>query len=205
MKLIFVRHGETQDNIENIASGRRNVPLTKKGILQAYALADRFKDEKIDIIYSSPLKRCLSVARIINQFHHAPIQIENNFSEYDWGEWEGMDLNEVFKQRAEKDKKGKRSKRYLRAPSGESFHSMELRVKKSVRQIIRNYPGQTILIVSHGGVNKLILNCLFNLGLDDFVYINQDYGCVNVIQEKYGFLQIHLVNDTSHLLKRNLI
>lgn len=86
MKLILVRHGRSIANNENKDQGEkgkwRNTSLHEKGIKQSKEVAERLKDEKIDIIYSSPLKRTMETAKEINKFHKLKIITDERLEEY---------------------------------------------------------------------------------------------------------------------------
>jgi len=56
-RLIFVRHGETEENKAKIVQGQKHGKLSEEGLEQAKKVAERLKDEKIDFIYSSDLDR----------------------------------------------------------------------------------------------------------------------------------------------------
>ncbi len=79
-KIILVRHGESIANAKGISQGNRNkwmdTSLTKKGKEQAKKLAERLKEEKIEVIYSSDLKRAKETAEEINKFHNLKIKFD---------------------------------------------------------------------------------------------------------------------------------
>ena len=69
MKLIITRHGETIENAKRICQGHLGGNLSKKGKLQAKKLAERLKNEKLDVIYSSDLKRTKDTTKEIKKYH----------------------------------------------------------------------------------------------------------------------------------------
>ncbi len=69
MKLLITRHGETKENVKGIVQGHLHGNLTEKGIHQAEKLALRLKNEKIDHIYSSDLRRAADTAKLIAKYH----------------------------------------------------------------------------------------------------------------------------------------
>ncbi|MEJ2267962.1 MAG: histidine phosphatase family protein [Nanoarchaeota archaeon] len=82
MKLIIVRHGETEENLKKIWQGHLQGKLTKKGIEQAKKLANRLKDEKLDVIFSSDLDRASDTAKEIAKFHsEVPIYLVEDLRE----------------------------------------------------------------------------------------------------------------------------
>ncbi len=93
MNIFFIRHGETDWNKEHLFQGKSNIPLNSNGIKQAENLANSLKNEKIDIIFSSPLDRALQTANIINKYHHATLYLDNQILERGLGELEGQCSN----------------------------------------------------------------------------------------------------------------
>lgn len=90
MEILLTRHGQTDWNVLKKVQGKADIELNKKGIEQAEATRDTLKNEKIDLILCSPLKRAKQTADIINQERNIPIIIDERVSERDFGEFEGM-------------------------------------------------------------------------------------------------------------------
>ena len=90
MQLIIIRHGETLWNKEGRVQGISDVELSSVGIEQARLLALSLKDHPIRVIHTSPLKRALKTAEVINEFHRKEIHIHNELMEIDPGDFEGV-------------------------------------------------------------------------------------------------------------------
>ena len=96
--LYLVRHGETIDNAAQILQGQLQGELNEKGIQQAEATRDKFKNEQIDVFVSSDLKRSIDTCRIIAAPHHKDVETTPLLRERDWGDFTGKfipDLKEV--------------------------------------------------------------------------------------------------------------
>lgn len=159
MKLILVRHGETDFNKERRFQGQLDEPLNKEGEKQAKRLANILKDANIDIIISSPLKRALKTAEIINKYHNKEIILEDLAKERGFGKLEGEKYENVdFKKIAlnnEYEKYGIESdKKFLE------------RVKKLLKKLIKNYKNKNVLLVTHAGIIKFILSIVLELDLE---------------------------------------
>ena len=89
MRIYLVRHGQTNDNIKNIMQGWKDTPLNDQGRLQANALVSFFREESIDIVYSSDLSRALETAQIIADAIHKEVYIDKQLREMYLGSWEG--------------------------------------------------------------------------------------------------------------------
>ena len=92
LRILFVRHGETDWNQTHRFQGRIEIPLNKEGKNQAHALALALKDELNLTIYSSPLVRAIETTRLIREFHPTtPLFEEEGLTEMDLGEFDGME------------------------------------------------------------------------------------------------------------------
>mgnify|MGYP001599786738 CR=1 FL=1 len=94
-RIIIIRHGETDHSLENRYSGFSDPPLNDKGIWQAERLAYRMRNEKVDVAYSSGLKRAYETAKIV--FKNKVIEKLANFSEMNFGIFEGLTYEEIIK------------------------------------------------------------------------------------------------------------
>jgi len=140
-EITFVRHGETDNNKNNIIQGDAlDQALNEAGEAQIKELAQQLKDQKFDLILCSPLKRVQQTAEIINQELNLEIQIEAKLMERDFGDWEGKnfetDLFEDFS--IEKF-------RMANPPNGETLQNVE----KRHRTVFEKYLGKKVLVVGH--------------------------------------------------------
>src|SRR3989344_166472 len=96
MRIIIVRHGETLENIQDVLMGHMPGTLSELGIEQARKVALRLKDERIEYIFSSDLKRSLDTANHIKEYHpYAVFEITNKLREVDMGAWQGKTKKEL--------------------------------------------------------------------------------------------------------------
>ncbi|HIG98432.1 TPA: histidine phosphatase family protein [Candidatus Woesearchaeota archaeon] len=172
--IYLVRHGITQSGIDGRHIGQKaDEDLTDEGMRQARTLADMLRLQGIAAIYSSPLKRAVSTARIIRdemvRYNPSLPQVfqVDRFTELDIGVFEGSTDSEiasnfpvVLEQRT-KDKWGFGIPRDPRDNGrGESYSDLVARVKGPVDDIIRRHAFDSVCIVGHQGVNRAILKCL---------------------------------------------
>jgi len=94
-KILLIRHGDTDWNVEEIFRGRADIELNETGIKQAELLAKHLADEKIVAIYSSPLKRALRTAEIIAGSHHMNVIPAQELIDFDYGAWQGLSHDTV--------------------------------------------------------------------------------------------------------------
>jgi broad specificity phosphatase PhoE len=96
--LIVFRHGQTHDNIRRIFSGRRNSTLTKEGIQQAEILYKKLMGEKIDVIITPNLSRCIKTSQIVlKSLINPKVEISNDLLERDYGNLTGKSKTKLFK------------------------------------------------------------------------------------------------------------
>ena len=89
MRLILIRHGETEWNVSGRYQGQTDIPLSDRGRAQAEALGRRFASIPVDAVYSSPLQRAYDTAAAIARVKGLPIQKADGLKELDFGEWDG--------------------------------------------------------------------------------------------------------------------
>lgn len=154
MRLILARHGETEENLAQITHGHKPGKLTTTGIEQAKKLALRLKEEKIDRIYVSDLKRAVDTAAEIIRYHpNAEVTYAPELREQAFGIYEGKPWGTV----AEEAKKAGIRKYDFKIQGGESWPEMTKRITDFVHALIHKEKDKTILIVSHGGPIRFFL------------------------------------------------
>lgn len=141
-ELYLTRHGETYDNANQIMQGQTQGELNVHGIAQARELAERLAGKHFDAFVSSDLKRAVDTCRIIAAPHHADIRTTPLLRERDWGGFTGRYIPDL-KDAAWPD-------------DVESLDDLKARARDFLDYIKREYPGQTILAVGHGIINKAI-------------------------------------------------
>ena len=95
MRLLLVRHGITQYNIDDLYTGQTDAPLTELGEHQAEAAGKYLATEKIDLIVSSDLQRTRYTAQAIAQYHNLPVLEDPDLREVHMGTWEGFTPEQV--------------------------------------------------------------------------------------------------------------
>ena len=153
MRLIVVRHGETEENARQIVQGHMPGKLSRKGIRQAKAIGLRLRKAKIDVIFSSDLRRTRDTASEIARFHRIPVHYARELRERHSGIFQGKHSS-VFTDAVMSS--GMLPAAY-RPEGGESVIDLRGRVRKFVRILYKDYGDKTVLIVTHGGVARALL------------------------------------------------
>ena len=200
MKLIITRHGETDYNVKGILQGQKQSKLTKNGIKQAKALAERLKDEKIDVIYTSELKRSIDTSNIVNKYHKIKIIKTNLLNERAYGDFEGKYGDKIYDNIPNFNERDKKL-RFTPPGKGESVVKLKKRIKKFLK-ILPKY--KNILIVGHSGTNKMILTILLKKSLKEWTRLKQDPTCISIVSKKGRKFILEKTNDTNHLKKAGI-
>lgn len=152
MKMVFVRHGETDWNVKKQIQGCTDIELNENGFLQAQFLADAISKEglQIDHIYSSRLKRASKTAEIIAGKFQIPMTIMDGLEEMNLGEWEGKTWADIPKLYPDVYAIWHKERRYTRTPGGESYQDLLDRLIPALQFIIQTE--QNVLIVTHSAV-----------------------------------------------------
>jgi probable phosphoglycerate mutase len=151
LKIYSTRHGQTSYNKQEIIMGTTDIDLDSTGEQQAKALAERIAElGTIDIIIASPMKRAQKTACAVAERCGLDIVTEERFREWDYGAYEGKSrFTEGFA-----DNKVNFAVRM--GKSGESLLQLTHRVYSALDDIIAEYSGRTVLLVTHGGVCRVI-------------------------------------------------
>lgn len=198
-KIILVRHGETDWNRHEVFRGQIDVPLNQNGLKQARALGDALKGQKLDAIYSSPLSRAVQTAEEIAKFQNLNVDVEDGFLDLSYGEWQGVSHEEVKARHPELDKKWHEQPHLLRFPGGESLDDVRERSMNALKRIASKHPDDTIVLVAHRVVNKVVLCAVLDLDNSYFWRIRQDTCCINIFEDAEIGYVLHRLNDTCHL------
>ena len=201
-RFILVRHGQTEWNRFQRFRGRVDIDLDETGLRQVEATADRITRWEVKAIYSSPLKRSMTTARIIAHRLGLEVQPMEGINDMDFGRWQGLSIAEVREQYPELFDLWRFSPERLKIPEGETLEQVRTRVAACVDEVAAKHDGETVALVSHRVVCKVLLCYLLGSDNSHFWQIAQDATAINLFEVWEGRFTVWLVNDTCHL--RNL-
>ena len=206
MRLLLIRHGETDHNAERLALGQADVPLNERGRLQAQALAAALAARyEIDAIYASPLQRALATAQPLAEALGLPVQVEPGLIEMDIGEVEGLDFGQVRE----------RFPDFIRVwlsddladasmPGGESLQQVQDRAWAAVESIWERHPDGSVAAVTHNFVILTLLCRVLGLPLAQFRRLRHDLAAVSVVELTPERQTLLALNDACHLAGEGL-
>ena len=148
----FVRHGESEGNAARVFTGQTDSPLTARGRQQADVVARELAKVKFDRIVSSDLSRTRDTARVIAKPHGIEVEIVPDLREIDVGDRTGKTFDETRGLPSWNDDG------FVAWPGGETLERVLSRTLGAIERLTRESPGKTILVVGHGGVNRILLS-----------------------------------------------
>lgn len=197
MRLLLIRHGQSEGNASGVVQGHIDYGLTSLGRAQAEATAQRLAVEKVDRVLTSPLLRARQTAEPIARAIGAPLEPELGLREYDIGDISGMNTREIaerFPHIGEAYRAGRRP-----AFPGEEGRDVFYQRLLAVLERCRG-SDETVVAVGHGGVVSAL--CYMVLGLDHArPGMLQVANCslTELFTDRGGRLVIRHQNDTCHL------
>jgi len=190
MKLLLIRHGATENNMQARYTGQNDVPLSTHGILQVEAVSRRLQDAHLDAIVSSDLRRARSTAEAITRYHSVTLVFDQDLREISLGEWEGLTYAEVLQrdpERAADWHSGLPESLAVAPPGGETTNQFLERILRAFDRWQNAYPDphSTIVWVTHGGVNGILLCHLLGMDLNRRWQLRRDNGAVTELDVFY--------------------
>jgi broad specificity phosphatase PhoE len=201
--IILVRHGQTEWNRVERFRGHADVPLNEVGLRQAEATGLRIAGQWQPVqVYSSPFSRAVKTAEAIASHFNLPVQVHPGLADIDYGEWQGLTPQEVQARWPEMLQTWYEHPEAASIPGGETLAALRTRGMKTVNQLASRHTSQTIVIVGHTVINRVILLGMLGLGNERFWHIKQDTCAINVIEtDDHDFILVTL-NDSCHINNR---
>ena len=162
MRIIIVRHGETEENKKRILMGHIPGILSTNGIKQAKEIAKVLKNEKIDVIYSSDLDRAVKTTEEIAKYHNVPVFHSKDLREQNYGIFQGKPIDQLI----EANNKSKQGTNF-KPQGGESLEEVKSRLKLFINKVYQENKGNTILISAHAGIAWCIYSIYSGIPLEE--------------------------------------
>ncbi|MGY6529057.1 MAG: histidine phosphatase family protein [Cyanobacterium sp.] len=207
LRLLLVRHGETEWNRMSRFQGVKDIPLNDNGRNQALKAGEFLKDVSIDFGVTSPLSRPKETAEIILQ-HHPDVNLstKKDLEEISHGLWEGKLEAEIEADYPGLLQEWKDKPETVQMPEGENLQQVWDRAIKAWQEVVRENldanQSKTGIVVAHDAINKVIICYLLGLQASNFWNIKQGNGAVTVVdypQGVDGMPVLQAINLTNHL------
>jgi phosphoserine phosphatase len=198
--MILVRHGQTEWNRVERFRGQADVPLNNTGLMQAASTGKRIASTWEPVaVYSSPLSRAVKTAQATASLFDLTVQIHPGLADINYGIWQGLTPEEVSVDWPEKLAAWYKTPHLACIPGGESLAELRERAMAAVNELAGHHLGQTIVVVGHTVINRIILLGILGLGNERFWGLRQEPCAINVFEVGAGDYILVSMNDTCHL------
>jgi len=203
LRLILVRHGQTKWNEGSVSGphfrGHLDIALNDIGLEQAQCVAQRLAPLEIDAIYASPLQRAIDTARPIAIPHELSVEPFEGLLDIDYGQWGGHSHEKVAAEWPELYRRWQSTPYLVQFPGGESLAIVLERVLKGLDLVLERHDQETVVLVGHQAVNKVLICALLGLQKGAFWRIRQDTGCINRFDHDGQACTVLTLNEVAHL------
>lgn len=199
MKTIYlVRHAETTWNLEGKVQGSHDIPLSVEGLAQTVKTVAFLSALRFDTIFTSPLARARAIAEPVGVTLHIPPIVVPELREIEFGGWEGHTWNEIVAIYPATLAAWELKSPEARPDGGESLADVRRRAEK-VRSMVESNSGSLVLVVAHGGLNRVLMSVLLDLPLNSYNSFTQPNACISVFEAETSKWQARVIDSTCHL------
>ena len=191
-RLYLTRHGQVVNH--GVYNGQDDADITPEGVKQMERLRDLLKDKNLRAVYSSDLMRTRKGAEIIGQPHGLTPRAFPQFREMHFGRWQGLNYSQVMERYPGDIPQWLNNVEGFCVPGGESVIDMRERAIPKLQELIELHRGEDFLLVCHGALNRLILAEALHLPMAHLLRMEQDYGCLNIIEYSSSWAVLKLMN-----------
>jgi broad specificity phosphatase PhoE len=200
VRLFAIRHGDTEFARERrFAGSRDDVTLTPRGREQCEAVARALAGTVVSAVYSSPLARARASAELIAAPHALAVRVEPAFREMAFGAWEGLTRADVAVRSPSEFEAWAAEPHRAQPPGGERLDAVAARVGAGVAALCGAHDGQTVVLVSHAIVTRLIVLAALGLGPDRLWSVDASPAGITEIEYQDGWITVHRMNTLIHL------
>lgn len=180
-RIYLIRHGQVAGFEQPRYNGQSDVSLTPYGLGQYQRIKGLLANADISACYSSDLSRCRIGAEIICKDLNVVPVLRSELRELDIGVWEGLTWQEIRTAWPDAWEARLADLVNYRVPGGENLLDMEARVMPVINEVLNIHKGKELLVVGHGGVNRIVLLNVIGADLMGMFKIEQSFGCLNII------------------------
>ena len=182
LNIDLLRPGESE--LSHTLRGSLDDALTAKGWQQMLSSIDQSQTllQQWDIVFSSPLQRCRMFAQHFVKEQDIPLILDKNLQEMHFGDWEGQSIQQLYEQFPETLADFWQKPTQTTLPNAETMHQFHLRVStamSNIQQQMQLNGWQSALVVTHGGVIKLLKCMVLRQPLDDVLKMSAELGQLN--------------------------
>jgi phosphoserine phosphatase len=199
-KILLTRHGHVEGIKPERFRGRQPLDLTARGRAEAEAVAERIAGAfRPTRIYTSPLGRCVETGAAIAKACGIAAEVCADLIDIDYGAWQFQTFEHARKDDPSLFDSWFAAPHMVRFPNGESLQDLAARVADALRLVVGRHPADTVVLVGHDSVNRVLLLQCLDLPLSAYWRIAQAPCCLNEIDVDAGNVCIIRINETRHL------
>jgi len=199
LRLLAIRHGATAFSQERRYAGSHDIPLSPEGWRQCSALARALESFHAAAVYASPLVRARESAAPIAAAQGIEVTLESDFREMCFGDWEGLTRDEAERRFPDDYKLWQTAPEQFARPGSETLGAVAKRVGRAVAELQATHLGETVILVSHGVVTRLIILAALGLGPDRLWSVAASPAGISEIEYRDDWATVHRVNTVAHL------
>lgn len=193
-RLYLLRHGQVADGHTHRYHGNNDIELSPQGVKQLEAAAAQLQEVELAGVYASDLTRSRQGAEIICRGRDLKPRSLPEFREIHFGVWEGLSFQEIAEQYPDHLQARFQDLANFRIPGGESLMDLKARALPALQGLVEAHQNQAFLLVAHAGLNRVILSEALGLTLQNLFRLDQNYGCLNIIDYFPDLAVVRLVN-----------
>lgn len=199
-QIIFLRHGQAENNVKRVLSGRTpGVPLTDTGVNQARLCAEFLEEMNISAIYSSPIQRAKHTADIVGEHLSLDVTVDERLTELDMGKFTGMQYNEIVTNHGNVFMKFYDGELEIAHNGVETFAQVKKRVISIIDTVLQKHPDENVLLVSHMDPIKAMLSTVVSLSpvnLFELIIANASLTIFGQHDQKFSLLGLNVMHSS---------
>jgi len=196
LRLVLVRHGQTDANLNHILQGQSDGELNAAGILQVEELGRHLKDFHIDQVIASSMRRARDTAASIARYHQLKVKTTPLIVEWNCGMLDGVPA-EVFRKKLQESDVPLSS---FRPEGGETLLEVQQRAEAFLSDVIANYQDQTVLVCSHGDFMRVLIGLLLQVSIEEasgIYFENASYSILEFENGHWNTVKLNLTSEKS--------
>ena len=199
-KIILTRHGHVEGITPERFRGRLDLPITALGQRQIAATSQRINATwKIAAIYTSPMSRCVITGEAIARPSGLTVKPLAGLNDVDYGAWQGLTHDEAKARWPAEFEMWFRAPHLAQPPGGETLQDVLARAAATLRTVTRDHPDDTVVLVGHDSVNRVMLLHVLELPLSRYWLFKQEPCTINELDFVDGAFSVRTINETYHL------
>lgn len=199
MRILLLRHAETDWNRERRYQGWRDIPLSPTGREQAESAGRLLAASPLAAVWSSPLARARETAALIAAPHTLAVREADAFKEMGFGDWEGLTRDEVRERFPDAHRAWAETPHEAAWPGAEALGVVRARALAGLEALREAHQGQTVCLVSHGITSRILILEALGLGLDRLWSLQLSPTGISELEFRDDWTTLRRMNSLIHL------